>query len=185
MVMAACCIPIPSEAVLGFSGALIDIDPRHGFNFYAVFLSGAAGDLCGAMLAYGIGAKGGRPFVHKYGRYFLIRKRDVDRSEAFFNKYGEATALFGRMLPLIRAFIALPAGISGMNFGRFCLFSSIGSLIWCFGLTYAGFTLGEHWGNIQKELHKADLVVSIVVVAVFIFWLWHHLRPEKEETAAA
>jgi len=181
MICAAACIPIPSEAILGFSGALITIDPSRGFNFYAVALCGVAGDLLGAMFAYWVGARGGRPIVNKYGKYLLIRKRDVDRAEAFFHKYGEVTALFGRMIPLIRAFIALPAGIYGMSFSRFCLFSAIGSIPWCFGLTYAGLKLGEHWEDVQKVLHKADLAVSLVVIAAFIFWLWHHLRPEKEQ----
>ena len=185
MVMAAACIPIPSEAILCFSGAMIKIDPSHGFSVIAVALTGVAGDLAGASLAYWVGHKGGRPFLNKYGKYVLIRKSDIDRSEAYFGKFGEVTALFSRMVPLIRAFSALPAGISKMNYGRFLVFSLLGSLPWCFGLTYAGFSLGAHWESVQKVLHKADLGVSVLIVAGLAFWIWRHFKPETESAAAA
>lgn len=184
MLLESACIPIPSFVVMPFAGAVITMDPARGFNLYVLTFLGAFGNLLGSMLAYWAGAAGGRPFVHRYGKYLLIRKRDVDKGEEFFKKYGDATALVSRLIPVVRTFISLPAGIAGMNFTRFCIYTFVGALPFCYVLTYAGYKLGQHWKEVDIWLHKADLGVSAVLAVMFAFWLWHHLRPEADDEAA-
>lgn len=187
MALESACIPIPSEAIMPFAGALIKIDPARGFNFHVLAFVGAFGNLLGSMLAYWVGAIGGRPFIDRYGKYLLIRKSDVESAERFFLKYGEITALASRLLPIVRTFISLPAGIARMNFTRFCVYTFIGALPFCYLLTWAGLRLGEHWDTVHVWLHKADLGISAVLVVLFGLWLKHHLRPEEkaEEQAPA
>jgi membrane protein DedA with SNARE-associated domain len=188
MALESACIPIPSEAIMPFAGALIKMDPGRGFNFHVLAFVGAFGNLLGSMLAYWVGAIGGRPFIDKYGKYLLIRKADVEQSERFFQRYGEITALGSRLLPIIRTFISLPAGIARMNFARFCVYTFVGALPFCYLLTWAGLSLGEHWDRVHIWLHKADLGISAVLVVLFGLWLWRHLRPEpaaEKEAAAA
>lgn len=150
-------------------------------NLHVLSWIGALGNLLGSIVAYWVGAVGGRPFLEKYGKYFLIRTRDLDRTDHFFQKYGEATAFFSRVLPVIRTFISLPAGIARMNFARFCVYTFVGALPWCYLLTWLGIKLGDHWDAVGAGLHKADAAILIVVLIMFGLWLWHHLRPEPEE----
>jgi len=183
MALESACIPIPSEAIMPFAGSLIITDPARGFNLHVLALVGAFGNLLGSMVAYWVGHVGGRPFLEKYGKFVLIRKRDLDKSEAFFHKYGEATALFSRVLPIVRTFISLPAGIAHMNFLKFCVYTFVGALPFCYLLTWAGIKLGEHWDQVHVWLQKADIAVAVVLIALFAFWLWHHLRPDPSEAS--
>jgi membrane protein DedA with SNARE-associated domain len=181
MALESACIPIPSEAVMPFAGAQITA-PAGSFhpNLSVLAVVGALGNLLGSVLAYWVGHKGGRPFLEKYGKYVLIRKRDLDQSDEFFHKYGEATVFFTRVLPVIRTFISLPAGIARMNFGRFCAYTLVGALPWCFLLAWAGTQYGQHMQTVDAWLHKADAAIIFVLVVLFALWLWHHLRPDPE-----
>lgn len=181
MALESACIPIPSEAIMPFAGSLIVTDPARGFNIHMLAVVGACGNLLGSIVAYWVGYIGGRPFLEKYGKYVLIRKRDLDKSDQFFQKYGEWTALFSRVLPIVRTFISLPAGIARMNFAKFCVFTFIGALPFCYLLTWAGVKLGEHWDQVHVWLQKADFAVTAVLVVLFSLWLWHHLRPDPDE----
>lgn len=178
MALESACIPIPSEAIMPFAGALIKIDPARGFSLHALAFVGAFGNLIGSIAAYWVGAVGGRPFLEKYGKYVLIRRRDLDNSERFFERYGESTALVSRLLPIVRTFISLPAGIARMHFGRFCLYTFVGALPFCYLLTWAGEFLGQHWTRVRTWLHIADVPIVIALLVLFGLWLWHHLRPE-------
>ena len=181
MALESACIPIPSEAIMPFAGSLIVTDPARGFNIHTLAFVGAFGNLLGSMLAYWVGMKGGRPFLSKYGKYVLIRKRDIDKSDAFFQKYGDATALFSRVLPIVRTFISLPAGIARMNFAKFCAYTFVGALPFCYLLTWAGVKLGEHWEQVHTWLQKADVGIGVVLALLFGVWLRHHLRPDPED----
>lgn len=181
MALESACIPIPSEAIMPFAGSLIVTDPARGFNIHMLAFVGASGNLLGSIVAYWVGYLGGRPFLEKYGKYVLIRKRDLDKSEQFFQKYGEATALFSRVLPIVRTFISLPAGISRMNFVKFCLFTFVGAVPFCYLLAWAGVKLGQHWASVHAWLQKADVAVTVILLALFGLWLWHHLRPDPDE----
>ena len=185
MALESACIPIPSEAIMPFAGSLIVTDPSRGFNLHTLAFVGAAGNLLGSIVAYWVGRIGGRPFLEKYGKFLLIRKRDLDKSELFFQKYGEVTALFSRVLPIVRTFISLPAGISRMNFPKFCIYTFVGALPFCYLLTWAGVKLGQHWDQVHAWLQKADVAVTVALLALFGFWLWNHFRPDTAEEAEA
>ena len=181
MSLESACTPLPSEAIMPFAGAQITA-PTGSFhpNIWALTLIGALGNLIGSVLAYWVGYVGGRPFLDKYGKFILIRKRDLDKSDAFFQKHGEWTVFFGRWLPLVRAFISLPAGIARMNFLRFCAFTFAGALPFCYLLTWAGTKLGLHWQQVHVWLQKADVGVTAVLLVLLALWLWHHLRPDPD-----
>jgi membrane protein DedA with SNARE-associated domain len=179
MALESACIPVPSEVIMPFAGGLIAT--RHLFNIHLLALTGALGNLAGSAAAYVVGAWGGRPFIYKYGKYVLIRQRDIDSADKWFAKYGQATVFFSRMLPIIRTFISLPAGIARMPFGLFCIYTFVGALPWCYLLAWLGLKLGEHWDTLAVYFHKADLVVGIVLALLFALWLWHHFRPEHSE----
>ena len=168
-----------------FAGSLIVTDPARGFNLHTLAFVGAMGNLLGSIVAYWVGRIGGRPFLEKYGKFLLIRRRDLDKSEQFFQKYGDATALFSRVLPIVRTFISLPAGISRMNFPKFCIYTFIGALPFCYLLSWAGVKLGQHWDQVHAWLQKADVAVTVVLLTLFGLWLWNHLRPDTAEEAAA
>jgi membrane protein DedA with SNARE-associated domain len=185
MTLESACIPIPSEAIMPFSGSLLITHPERGFNFHVLALLGAFGNLLGSVIAYWVGAIGGRPFIEKYGKYILIKKHDLDIADRFFAKYGDITALVSRMLPIVRTFISLPAGISRMNFPRFCIYTFVGAVPFCYLLTWAGIKLGEHWEQVHVWLKKADIVVAVVLVALFAIWLKRHLRPEPKDVRVA
>ena len=186
MSLESACIPVPSEAIMPFAGAQVTA-PMGIFhpNIWALMLIGALGNLIGSVLAYWVGHTGGRPFLDKYGKYVLIRKRDIDHSDAFFHKYGVWTVFFGRWLPIVRTFISLPAGIARMNFPQFCAFTFVGALPFCYLLAWAGTKLGQHWQQVHVWLQKADLAVTAVLVVLFALWLWHHLRPDPDENKDA
>lgn len=182
MALESACIPIPSEAIMPFAGAQITA-PAGSFhpNLHVLAFVGALGNLLGSVLAFWVGHKGGRPFLEKYGKYVLIRKRDLDKSDHYFQHYGEATVFFTRILPVVRTFISLPAGIARMNFGKFCAYTFAGALPWCYLLAWAGTKLGQHWQQMSAWLHKADAAIVAVLALLFVVWLWHHLRPDPDE----
>jgi membrane protein DedA with SNARE-associated domain len=182
MAIESACIPLPSEVIMPFAGYLVHTGRM---NLHLASLAGALGCAVGSVVAYWVGVYGGRPFVEKYGRYVLVRRRDIDRAEAWFNRYGDAAIFFSRLLPVVRTFISLPAGIARMRFGRFVWLSFLGSVPWCYLLAYVGVIMGERWRDIKKYFHEADLVIGLLIVAGAAFWIWHHLRPEEEEVASS
>jgi membrane protein DedA with SNARE-associated domain len=142
MLLESACIPIPSELTMVFGGFLVS---RGDLSFFWVGMVGAVANLVGSWLAYWVGIWGGRPLVERWGRYILIRKHDLDRAEAWFRDHGEAAVFVSRLLPVIRTFISLPAGVARMPFGRFTVYTFLGCLPWCFALTWAGVVLGDNW----------------------------------------
>jgi membrane protein DedA with SNARE-associated domain len=176
MTLESACIPIPSEVIQPFAGYLVF---KGSMNLHVASMAGALGCALGSTLAYAVGITGGRPFVEKYGRFILLRKKDLDAADRFFGKYGEAAVFFSRLLPVIRTFISLPAGISRMNFPRFLAYSFVGSIPWCYLLTYVGMKLGENWGEIRQYFHGADYVMAAIILLGLVWFVWHHVKPEK------
>lgn len=176
MAIESACIPLPSEIIMPFSGYLVHTGV---FNIHIASLSGALGCAVGSAVAYYAGANGGRPFVERYGRYLLIRKRDIDRADYWFDKHGEPIVFVSRLLPVIRTFISFPAGVSRMHFGRFMLYSFVGSVPWCYFLAYIGMVLGKNWTSIRTYFHGADVIIGVLLVIAFAIWLYHHLKPEE------
>ena len=138
------------------------------------------GNTLGSLIAYGIGAYGGRPLLERYGKYILIRPHEIDLADAFFAKHGAATVFIGRLLPIVRTFISFPAGVARMPIGKFIAYSTAGAFLWSMLLVYAGTVLGENWEQIRKALQPFDLLILVgVVVAVVAFVWWRLGMPGK------
>jgi len=176
MAIESACIPLPSEVIMPFSGFLVW---EGQFNLWLTGLAGAAGCVVGSTAAYWVGYWGGRPLVRRYRRYILISSRDLTRADHWFERYGDSTVFFSRLLPVVRTFISLPAGIARMPFGRFCLYTFLGSFPWCLGLSYLGYRLGKHWQTLRTYFHDLDVVILIAIAAVIGWWTWRHVRHES------
>ena len=177
MAVGTACVPIPSEIVMAFAGFLVS---QGRFDFWVTVGAGTAGCVVGSAVAYWLGYWGGRPLVTRYRRYLLISARDLERADVWFERYGDPAVFFSRFIPLVRAFISLPAGIARMPFGRFCLYTFLGSVPWCWGLTYIGVRLGTRWEEISAYFHNFDVGIVIAVVAVAAWWVWRHVREARE-----
>jgi len=176
MAIESCCIPLPSELIMPLAGFLAF---QQKFTLWGATVAGAAGCVVGSAVAYWIGATGGRPLLLRYGRYVLISHHDADRADAYFARHGDATIFATRLMPIVRTFISLPAGIARMHFGKFIAYTFLGSLPWCLALAYAGYKLGEHWGEVGSVLHKYDILVGIGILALVALFLYRHLRRQK------
>lgn len=174
MAIESASIPLPSEIIMPFAGYLAG---RGDFNLVLVALSGAFGCLVGSMAAYMVGKYGGRPWIERYGRYLLISRRDLERADGWFSRYGELIIFFSRLLPVVRTFISLPAGVARMNVLRFAVYTFLGSIPWCFGLAYIGAVLGENWHMLEGYFHKFDLLIGLGILGTIIYIVWHH-RPD-------
>ncbi|MBF1697102.1 MAG: DedA family protein [Selenomonas sp.] len=172
------CIPIPSELILGFAGYLIFAGHM---SFEGALLAGMVGGLLGSLFAYEVGARGGRPFVDKYGKYFLIKQSHVNVAQDWFDRYGLKAVFFSRMLPVVRTFISLPAGFARVDSKRFFLYTIMGSLPWTAAILYAGMVLGESWTDLMEYGHEASMifvVVAVIVIAVF-YLRWRRKKHRK------
>jgi len=186
MAIESACIPLPSEVIMPFAGTLTVTLVLNGvvqaarFNLWFAGLFGALGCLIGSILAYWVGVWGGRPFILRYGKYVLLSKRDLDTADRFFTRYGEGAIFVSRLLPIVRTFISLPAGICRMNFARFCLYTFVGSVPWCIALAWVGRILGQNWKTIEVYFRKGDLVIGILIVAGLFLFFYRHFRRRRE-----
>ena len=174
MAVESACIPLPSEVIMPFSGYLVYTGQ---FSLWLVAVMGAIGCNVGSEIAYEIGYYGGRPLVHRYGSYILITQQELDWADHFFARFGDATVLISRMLPVIRTFIALPAGIARMPRLRFHVYTFVGSFPWCLGLAYFGMKAGANWKYLGKYFHEFDKVIGAVIligIVVFVWSRWQH-----------
>lgn len=178
MAIESACIPLPSEIIMPFAGYLVFTGD---FNLIIVGVVGALGNLAGSLLAYWVGAKGGRPLVEKYGKYVLLSHHDLDVADRWFAKYGRSTVFFTRLMPVIRTFISFPAGISRMKLSTFSLYTFFGALPWSIFLAYIGFKLGENWDTLGGYFHKADIFIGIFIVAGLIWYVWRHVNNMKKD----
>ncbi len=171
------CIPIPSEVTMTFAGALAGGLVASGkLNLPAVILVGTVGELGGAFIAWGVGVTGGRALVERYGRFVLLTKKDLDRAEKWFRRNGDWGVLVGRLLPVIRTFVSLPAGIAEMSPLRFGIFTVIGSLVWDSILAGIGYEVGTRWQQIASKFTDAGYVIVILAVLAIAAFLVHRLR---------
>ncbi|HEX5265272.1 MAG TPA: DedA family protein [Acidimicrobiales bacterium] len=190
MVAEAACVPIPSEVIMMLGGALsgvvfaTTVAHVHPLNVGVVGAVGTAGDLVGACIAYWVGRLGGRPLVERWGRYVRLRTHELDRAERWFERRGEVTVLVSRVLPVVRTFISLPAGIAEMRFSRFVVFTILGSLPWTFSLALAGHAIGAHWKGVADAFRPASYVIAVLAVAAIAWWLLRR-RGSRAEPANA
>lgn len=173
MAIESACIPLPSEVIMPFTGFLV---ASGRFSLWGAALAGAVGCTIGSTVAYVVGAYGGRPLILRYGRFVLLSKHDVDVADRWFARFGEATAFFARLLPVVRTFISLPAGVARMPFWRFLAYSFAGSFIWSLVLAYIGMQLGNHWEELGPIFRKFDIVVVVFVALLLALYLYRHLR---------
>lgn len=176
MAIESACIPLPSEIIMPFAGYLA-LQGR--FTLVGAGIAGALGCGLGSTVAYVLGRWGGRPFVERFGKYVLISSHEIDVSERFFTKYGQATTLICRLLPVVRTFISFPAGMARMPFVPFLLLSIIGSYPWCYALAWVGHKMGEHWNTLGPYFHKADGVIGAIVVVLGALALRNTLRARR------
>jgi membrane protein DedA with SNARE-associated domain len=179
------CIPLPSEIIMPFAGYLVY---KGTFTLLWVATAGAIGCNLGSVVAYWIGAWGGRPLVERYGRWVLMSRHDLDRMTTYFERYGSITVLLGRLLPVVRTFIAFPAGIAKMPQLRFHIYTFLGSWPWCFVLAYFGMKLGEKWNDpnssFHEQFHRFHTAVIAVLLLGIVWFLWTHVRRARQADAA-
>jgi membrane protein DedA with SNARE-associated domain len=167
------CIPLPSEVIMPFSGYLVSTGV---FDIWLVGVAGAVGCVWGSTVAYFVGLWGGRPLIIRYGKYVLISPHDLDRADHLFQRYGEIIVFFSRLLPVVRTFISFPAGVARMHFGKFILYTFVGSFPWCLGLAWIGKVMGQNWTHLRVFWHKFDFViVGLILIGIGIY-IWHHLK---------
>lgn len=190
MVAESACIPIPSEVTMLFGGALANATfvahlpgRPEPLNFLVVALVGTVGNLVGSWIAYGVGRTGGRPLIDRWGRYVLLRGEEIDRAEAWFARRGPAAVFFSRLLPVIRTFISLPAGVAEMPLGRFTVFTVAGCLPWTFALAGAGYAVGGRWDTVAKYFTPVSVAVAVLLVGGIAWWVVRRLRARRREAA--
>ncbi len=184
MTIESACIPLPSEIIMPFSGALVapsvaSAYGREPFQLLWVATVGALGCNLGSLIAYEIGAYGGRPLVERYGSYILLSHRELDMADRFFARWGSATVFFSRLLPVVRTFIALPAGVARMPRVRFHVYTFLGSWPWCLGLAWVGLKLGEKWDSdprLKAWFHRFDALIGGLLLVAIVWFLWSRWR---------
>lgn len=189
MAIESCCIPLPSEIVMPLAGIMLASGKLlHGTNslvaLLLVALAGAVGCLLGSIIAYLIGYTGGRPLLLKYGRYLLISQHDADKADQFFQRWGSETTFFSRLLPVVRTYISLPAGIAEMPFAKFCIYTVLGSFPWCLLLAYVGTIIGGNLATLSPIFHTFDVVILIVLVLLIALYIRRHIRNDRKARAA-
>lgn len=173
MAIESACIPLPSEIIMPFAGYLV---LNGKFTMLWVTIAGALGCTIGSITAYFVGKFGGRTFLEKYGKYLLIDEAEIDWADSWFKRYGNKTVFISRLLPVIRTFISLPAGIARMNFGKFVLYTFVGSLPWCWFLAYIGLKLGENWNTLGKYFHKIDVFIVAIAIVLLIIFVYYKIK---------
>ncbi len=174
MTLESACIPIPSEVVMPYAGILV---ARGNYSLVQVVLIGSLANLTGSALAYAVGRYGGRNFIERYGKYIFLSRKHLALADKWFDRHGQATVFVSRLLPGVRTFISLPAGIGRMNFLRFALYSFIGSLPWNLALAYAGIVFADNWQVMQGYLHQVNLVViGLMLLTALLIWQWWRRR---------
>jgi membrane protein DedA with SNARE-associated domain len=177
MAIESASIPFPSELIMPLAGWLL-IQAKGGSVWLVVLAGfyGALGNLLGSWLAYWVSLKGGRPLLRKYGKYVLMTQEEIEKAEAWFGKYGEWAVFFSRLLPVVRTFISIPAGIARMNFWKFSLYTFAGSFPWSLGLAYGGYLLGANWEELRSAMRPFDIPILIALAAAIMWFVWRRIK---------
>jgi membrane protein DedA with SNARE-associated domain len=179
MAIESACIPLPSEVIMPFAGYLASIGK---VSLIDAATAGALGCNVGSTVAYYVAARGGRTVLERWGKYVLISRAELERTDRFFARYGAATVFFGRLLPVVRTFIAFPAGLARMPMMKFQIYTFLGSWPWCFALAYVGYVLGARWDSdptLRKLFHDFDAAIAIIVLAGLVWLIWLRWRESR------
>ena len=183
MAIESACVPLPSEIIMPFSGYLVFTGR---FDLGLVATAGAVGSNVGSTVAYLVGYYGGRPLVKRWGFYLLVSPRDLALVDRFFARFGSITVFISRLLPVIRTFIALPAGVARMSQFKFQIYTFLGSWLWCYALAYIGMRLGERWNSdaeLRDLMHRFDTLIAAALVVALVWYVrrhWRHGMPSKD-----
>jgi membrane protein DedA with SNARE-associated domain len=177
MLLESACIPVPSELIMTFGGALAaGTVPGTSLNLAGVIIAGVAGNVAGSYIAWAVGRYGGQPALRRWGRRLRIREHELDRANEWFGRYGSRAVLIGRLLPVVRTFISLPAGIAGMSPARFGLYTTLGCIPWTAALAYAGYAVGANWHSIADGFKGPTYIIAAIVLIVGAIAVWRYLR---------
>jgi len=176
MAIESAAIPLPSEIIMPFLGFLVS---EGRFNLWLLAIAGGAGNVIGSILTYWLGRYGGRPLVERYGKYILISKHDLNVAEKFFTRFGSPAIFLARLLPVVRTFISVPAGIAREPFLSFVIYSFLGSFLWSLLLAYLGMKLGPEWNQLREQAHWVDYVIAALIVIGVIWWVKRHLKHRR------
>lgn len=193
MTASSACIPVPSEVVLLFGGAIASPefaaaalgDPAAHLDFVWIVVVATAGNVLGSWIAYGVGYAGGRPLIRRFGRFVLLREEEVDRAHDWFERRGEMAVLISRVIPVVRTFISLPAGVARMSFSRFTVYTLLGATTWDIGLAIAGYFLGEAWTTVEAYIRPITIVSAVALAALVAWWVIRRVRGRRAARAAA
>ena len=194
MTLESACIPAPSEAIMLFAGFAVSAGTisipaltlfgqtisSQTMSLLAIVAAGVLGNILGSWIAYAVGLYGGRPFIDRYGKYVLLRHHHLDLAERWFDRWGAPAVFFSRMLPIVRTFISLPAGVARMPFWKFTLYTALGCIPWVFMLGIVGLKVGENWEDIRAQLHYADYLVVAAIVGLIVWWAIKRRRTRGE-----
>jgi membrane protein DedA with SNARE-associated domain len=190
MVLESACIPIPSEITMLFGGAAANATFASSLpgsppplNFLLVGLVGTLGNLVGSWIAYWVGRVGGRPLVERWGRFIFLRPHELDRAEAWFADHGDTAVFVSRLLPVVRTFISLPAGVAEMPFVRFSVYTFLGCLPWTFALAAMGYALGSRWPLVERYFRPISIVVGTMIVVAVAVWLIRRSKQRRLDEA--
>ena len=184
MAIESACIPFPSEIIMPLAGWMLI--KEKGLSPLWVLAAGgygALGNTIGSVIAYYVGMWAGRPLLDKYGKYILISQHDLNTADRWFSRKGDWTVFVSRLLPVIRTYISLPAGIARMNMVRFLVYTFIGSFIWSAGLTYGGYLMGEHWERLRDAMRPFDPLFIAIILGLIVFYIYRHVKHSRNDAA--
>ncbi len=179
MAIESACIPLPSEIIMPFAGYLVYLGR---FSLHGAALAGAVGCIVGSIPAYYLGLYGGRPLIERYGRYVLLSRHELELAARLFARHGQWVVLAARLLPVVRTFIAFPAGVARMNMTKFVVYTFVGSYPWCYGLAWVGMRLGERWDKdprLKAAFHRFDLAIALLLAAGVAWFVWHKVKTAR------
>jgi membrane protein DedA with SNARE-associated domain len=185
MAIESACIPLPSEIIMPFAGYLVF---RGEMSLQGAALAGAIGCVAGSIPAYYLGMLGGRPLIERYGKYLLVSRRELDLADRLFQRRGQWVVLAGRLLPVVRTFIAFPAGVSRMPMGKFVVYTLVGSYPWCLALAWIGMKLGQAWHSdprFRELYHRFELVIVGGMALAVVWFVWHKVREARRARSGA
>ncbi len=173
MAIESAAIPLPSEIIMPFAGFLVN---EGRFSLFGLAMTGAVGSVIGSTFIYAIAYYGGRPLIYKYGHWVLVTHHDLELAENFFKRFGKWASFFGRMIPVVRTFISVPAGLCREKFSRFIIGAFIGSFVWSYFLAWLGVRLGENWHSLETYFRKFDFLFLAILIIFAIYWIRRHIK---------